>query len=153
MTDNLPQYLPSLGRLLGFASGSCSALSQQKLEPYGLKLTQWVLLTALWQNDGLNIGELATYYRSNKMVLTRTLGRMEENGLITRSIDPRDKRIVRVLLTAKAKELSHLVDFHEDINQFLLQGFSLEEQETLMTLLERVIINARNSSGQESEKK
>ena len=153
MTDISPPYLPSLGRLLGFASDHCTALSMRKLEPHGLKLVHWVLLTALWRNDGMTTGELAGYYRSSNMVLTRVLGQMENNGLITRSTDPDDRRIVRIFLTEKARQLSHLVDFYQEINQMLLMGFTPQEQNTFINLLERVIINTRNSSGQESEKK
>ncbi len=36
--------------------------------------------------------------------LTRTLKSMEENGLIERVSDPKDKRMVRVLLTEKGKK-------------------------------------------------
>jgi DNA-binding MarR family transcriptional regulator len=104
-----------------------------------------VLLTALWRQDGMTVGELAGYYRKSDMVLTRILDRMVEAGLIERKPDSNDRRVVRVFLTGKAVELSHLLDFYKSINSALLKGFSEEEQATLFELLERVIVNSREA--------
>jgi DNA-binding MarR family transcriptional regulator len=149
MTDNSPEYLPSLGRVLGFAAHGCSALSKRELAHHGLTLAHWVLLTALWRQDGMTVGELARYYKSDNTVLTRTLDRMAERGLIERRPDPEDRRAVRVHLTEEAKGLSHLVDFYKDINQALLEGFSEQEQHLLFALLERVIANTGEALGAE----
>jgi len=141
MTDKNLAYLPSIGRLLGFAERRCSALSERELAPHGLTLTHWVILTALWRDDGLTIGELARYARSTNAVLTRTLDRMTDRGLVIRQADSRDRRVIRVVLTPKARSLAHLIDFYKQINQVLLDGFSRKEQQTLVALLERVIAN------------
>ncbi len=145
MTDNSPKYLPSLGRVLGFAAHGCSVLSERELGKHGLTLAHWVLLTALWRQDGMTIGELASYYKSDNTVLTRTLNRMTKRGLIERSPDPEDRRVIRVHLTEEAHELSHLVDFYKDINQALLKGFSEKEQRQLFEFLERVIANTNQA--------
>ena len=153
MTDKSPEYLPSLGRVLGFATRGCSALSERELAQHGLTLAHWVLLTALWRQDGMTIGELARYYKSDDTVLTRTLDRMAKHALIERRPDPEDRRIVRVYLTEKAKKLSHLIDFYKDINHALLKGFSKKEQQQLFALLERVIANTGEASGVEQQPK
>lgn len=145
MTDKIPEYLPSLGRLLVFAERGCSVLSDRELARHGLTRSQWVLLTALWRQDGMTVGELASYYRQGNMVLTRTLDRAEEAGLVRRGPDPNDRRVVKVFLTGKAKELSHVLDLYKDINKTLLKGFTSEEKATLFGLLERVIANSREA--------
>ena len=145
MTNKVPEYLPAFGRLLNFAARSVSALSEQELAPHGVSLVHWVILTALWRHDGMTIGELARYYKADNAVLTRTLDRMTNRGLVRREADPKDRRVVRVRLTKKAKELSHLVDYYKDINRTLLKGFSKQERHALFALLERVIANSEEA--------
>lgn len=151
MKAKIPDYLPSLGRLLEFAARNVHALSEQRLAPHGLTLAQWVVLTALWRHDRMTVGELARYYRSSNVVLTRTLDRMSDRSLIEREADPRDRRVVRVKLTEKARGLSHLVDFYKDINQTIVQGLSAQEQATLIHLLERVNLNSEAALNPENE--
>lgn len=142
MTNKCPKYLPSLGRLLNFAAQGSSSLSGRKLDPHGMSLAHWVILSALWRQDGLTVGELVQYYRSKDVVLTRTLDRMVERGFVQRELDPSDRRVIRIRLTRKGKDLSHLLAFYQEINDLLLKGFSTQERDTLYSLLERVIVNA-----------
>ncbi len=150
MADKSLEYLPSLGRLLGFAERGCSELSDRNLAREGLTRPQWVLLTALWRRDGLTVGELGEYYRHGSTVMTKILDRMVEKGLVERGPDPDDRRVVRIFLTEKTKKLSHLLDFFRDINDVLLRGFTEKEKDALFALLERVIANSREALEGES---
>lgn len=142
MTNKTPPYLPSLGRLLAFADRKASALSDRELAEHGLTLAHWVVLTALWRNDGMSVGDLAAYTKSSYGVLSRTLDRMEARDLVERQTNPQDHRGVYIFLTDKAKGLAHLRTFYEQINMALLAGFSPEEEERLFGYLERIIANA-----------
>jgi DNA-binding MarR family transcriptional regulator len=135
-------YLPSLGRLLGFASKSCSDLAEKRLAQHDLTLQQWVLLTALWRRDGLTVGQLATYYRATEPSTSNLVGRMETKGLVRRELNPEDRRQVRVFLNDKGRSLAHLLGFYEEINEILLQGFTVDERKALVAMLERVLANA-----------
>ena len=142
---NAPPYLPSIGRLLGFANAATDTLSQKLLADHGLSLTQWIILTALWRTDGLTVGAVADYYRVNLPAASRALDRMEDAGLVERRPDPSSRRIVRAFLTDKAKGLSHLLTFYETVNAKLLTGFSAEEADQLVQLLERLTANAEQA--------
>ena len=141
----IPEYLPSIGRLVGFANTATDLLSQKLLAAHGLSLTQWVILTALWRTDGMTVGAIAEYYRVNVPAASRALDRMEEAGLVERRSDPSSRRIVRAFLTEKAKSLSHLLTFYRDINERLLAGFSEQEAEQLVDMLQRLQVNAQRS--------
>jgi DNA-binding MarR family transcriptional regulator len=142
MTQAIPSYLPSLGRLIGHALRATSSLSEQRLRPHGITLAHWVILTALWRQDEMTVGQLARYSKSTDAVLSRTLDRMAQRGLVERLHDPGDRRVVRVRLTRKGKDLSHLLGFYHGINRTLMKGFSKDEKSTLFALLERVVANA-----------
>lgn len=140
--DPVVPYLPSVGRLLGFASKTCSELAEKRLAQHDLTLQQWVLLTALWRKDGLTVGRLAAYYRATEPSTSNLIGRMEAKGLVQRRLNPDDRRQVRVFLSDKARSLAHLLEFYQEINEALLQGFTSDERKAFVSMLERVMTNA-----------
>jgi DNA-binding MarR family transcriptional regulator len=133
----------ALGRYLNFASGASTAMCQDMLSEHGLTLAQWVILSALWRQDGMLISEIADYSGNNAPAASRIIDRMEEAGLVKREPSEDDKRVVRVYLTDHGRSFDHLSDFHERVNARLLKGLSERETETLFDLLERVDANAR----------
>ena len=144
-TEKAPPLPPSLGRMLNFATGATNRLCQNLLQPHGLMLAQWVVLSALWRRDGLPMSEIARYSGNNLPAASRIVDRMAENGLVRRAPDPANRRTVRVHLTEAGRALDHLANFHEEVNRRLLAGLNPEEARTLFDLLERVDANARKS--------
>ena len=138
---NVP-YLPSVGRLLGFASRATTLLSEQRLAAHDLTMQQWILLTALWRNDGMTNNQLAAYGRIKDPTASGLVDRMVAKGLVVRQRTSDDRRKVFVRLTDKGRALSHLLSFYEQINTVLLSGFSDEEKETLISMMDRLIANA-----------
>lgn len=149
--DGAPAYVPSLGRFLWFAAGATSALSQKMLDRHGLSLAHWIILTALWQKDGLLISEIAAFYRVKAPAASRIVDRMANRGLVERRRDPNDRRAARVYLTDKARGMAHLVDFYRDVNDRLLEGFTEEEAGHLIRMLERIAENANASLTQDDD--
>lgn len=137
-----PEYLDSIGRLVGFASRSIGALTGQLLAEHGLTVPQWIVLSALWREDGLTVSQLAAYSKSTKPATSRLLGRMEEEGLVQRRSPPDDRRTVRVWLTDDARALSDLLGIYEQVNERVFEGFSAADRRRTRRLLQRVIDNA-----------
>jgi len=137
---NVP-YLPSVGRLLGFASRATTLLSERRLAAHDLTIQQWILLTALWRNDGMTISQLAAYYRVKDPTASSLVDRMEAKGLVARQRSTEDRRKVIVCLTDKSRALSHLIGFYEQINDVLLAGFSDDEIAAFVSMIDRLIKN------------
>ncbi len=147
MATKKPLHRPrSLGQVLTFATAATGAMCQDMLARHDLTLAQWVILSALWRQDGMLISEIADYSGNNAPAASRIIDRMEEGSLVKRVQSPDDKRVVRVHLTDHGRSLSHLSDFHERVNARLLQGISASEAELLFDLLGRVDANARGGS-------
>jgi DNA-binding MarR family transcriptional regulator len=138
---------PSLGRALNFATAAANALCNARLAAHGLTLQQWVVLSALWQRDGLAVSEIAEYTGNAGPATSRILDRMVERGLVGRQADPRDRRATRIVLAPKGAALRHLRGFHEEINALLQTGLGADEAETLSRLLAHVEANARRLGG------
>lgn len=75
------------------------------LEPLGLTYPQYVVLLVLWETDGLSVGELGERLGLDSGTLTPLLKRLEAAGIVTRTRDPGDERVVRVALTPDGKRL------------------------------------------------
>ena len=134
-------YQPSIGRKLIYASKIAVELAEARLGQHDLSAKQWFLLTALWQRDGLTVGEIAAYHQAREPTVSKLVDRMELKGLVRRGPDPNDRRIVRVYMTEKAAALSSLIDFHTEFDEALLCCFSGEEIEQFAAMLERLTDN------------
>lgn len=145
MEINSLQAPPSLGRALNFAAGAATALSQQMLAPHDLSLAQWVILSALWKNDGLSVAHLAAYTGNNAPAISRILDRMEQKSLVQRRPSPADRRATHVFLCDGGEALRPLATFWQQVNSVLLDGFNDGERATLFALLARAEANARRS--------
>ena len=77
---------------------------------HGVRDGQQFLLMALWDEDGLAPGELARRLGLATPTVTRAAIRMEGAGLVTRHPDLDDRRLVRIHLTERGRELEHVLD-------------------------------------------
>lgn len=69
------------------------------LEALGLTYPQYLVLVALWGEDGQTVGQLGQALQLESNTLTPLLKRMETQGLVARARDSKDERQVRVSLT------------------------------------------------------
>lgn len=67
---------------------------------HGVRVGQHIILSALWDEDGLTPGEIARRIGVATPTIVNTASRMEEAGLVVRKPDPEDARLVRLYLTA-----------------------------------------------------
>lgn len=134
----------SLGQRLAFATAASTMMCQRLLQPYGLTLVQWIILSALWRRDGLLVTQLAEYSGNAAPATSRAVDRMVEKGLVVRERDEVDRRAVRVYLTPEGQAHDHLALFHETVNGALLHGFTASEAVALFAMLDRVEANARS---------
>ncbi len=106
---------------VGRVARKMSKVTREKVAPYGLTTTQFFLLTALYEEDGILITTLAGKVALDKATLTGMLDRLERDGLTERRADPDDRRGIRIYLTQKAEKLRHKLTelYHENNTMFL----------------------------------
>lgn len=81
------------------ASRATTAAYRHELEAVGLTYPQYLVMLALWEADGLTVGELGRRLQLDSGTLSPLLRRLDSNGLVTRSRPDRDARRVVVRLT------------------------------------------------------
>ncbi|MBM7458727.1 MarR family winged helix-turn-helix transcriptional regulator [Rhodococcus coprophilus] len=72
----------------------------------GLTRSQSLLLTTVARHETIGVRELAEFEGLNPTMCSRMVGKLEEAGLVTRSSDADDKRVVRIHITAAGARLS-----------------------------------------------
>ena len=100
------------------------------------------ILYVLWQEDGLPIIELSKRTGLAKTTLTSMLDRMDEKGFLERVTDHKDRSMLRIFLTAKAKVLSDQYNkVSDEMSQIFYKDFSDEEIVAFEKTLEKILNN------------
>ncbi len=87
------------------AARSVTGLYTPHLKPLGLTYTQYVTFLALWERDGVTVGELCRQLWLDNGTLSPLLKKLEEQGYLVRRRSEADDRVVVVTLTKKGRDL------------------------------------------------
>lgn len=85
-----------------------------RLAALGLTYPQYLVLLVLWEVSEATVKGLADSLRLDSATLTPLLKRMEKAGLVTRTRDTVDQRVVNIALTNKAREIQSSVSTIQD---------------------------------------
>ena len=80
-------------------------LLQDRLSETGVSVAQYLHLRVLWEVGGLTQVEISNRLGIEKASSTSTIDALEKQGLIERFRDDKDRRRVRVFLSASGKRL------------------------------------------------
>ena len=115
--------------LLAKAHQRAQGVLKSYLQSFGLTPMQCLFMEALWEEDGLSVGEIGRRIALDTATLAGVLDRMVVAGWVRRETDQTDGRVTRVYLTERAREaVSELTTAIETTNNELLSNFSLEEK-------------------------
>ena len=92
--------------LLARVSHVLSGEFHQQLRRRSVGVPVWRVLASLSGSKGETVTGLAEVCLLQQPTMTKLLDRMVRDGLVTRSQDARDRRVVRVALTAKGEALT-----------------------------------------------
>jgi DNA-binding MarR family transcriptional regulator len=87
------------------AAHAFNATYKPLLEPLGLTYPQYLVMLALWQEDGVTVSAIGARLGLDSGTLTPLLKRLEAVGLVSRLRDAADERQVRITLTAPGRAL------------------------------------------------
>ncbi len=128
---------------LAVASRTVNAVYRPLLEPLGLTHPQYLVLLALWDTDRRSLRSLSETLALDPGTLSPLVKRLEADGWVTRTRDPRDERVLRVALTTAGKALRKKAERVPPAVVAQL-GMSLADLERLREGLDRVIDAARS---------
>ena len=117
---------------------------QDRFRQNGIKMgaEEWAVLLLLWQEDGQTPGALAQRSVKDQTTLTRLLDGMVRKGLVNRTPDAKDRRRVRVNLTAKGQGMqATLVPLAAGLIEQSQRGISTDDLQTTRRVLQQMTDN------------
>lgn len=105
----MPNHPPPLDEQLCFALYGASLAVGRAYKPLldslGITYPQYLVLAALWEEDGLPVGAIADRLLLDPSTITPLLKRLEAAGFLTRGRNPDNERQVIVRLTAAGQAM------------------------------------------------
>ena len=137
----------SIGYLIGMTHRMQAQVLQEQIKDCGITMAQWYALVELWGGDGITQKELAARIVLAPATVTRTLDRMERDGLVRRERSEEDRRQVHVFLTKRAMDLLEILPPRVmAVGQASVQGIDDDDLETLRGLLRKIMDNISNTT-------
>ena len=137
-----PPTAEPIGRVLDSTAKLLSRAFDQQLVEAGGTRPGWLILLALKQQRHRTQQDLAGAVGIEGPTLTHHLDAMQKAGLIERTRDPDDRRIVRVELTDAGEKLfRQLAKAAMGFDQRLREGVTDEELDAVRGVLERLRAN------------
>jgi len=104
---------------------------------------QFFLLSELYTEEGLSQDELSQRVGVDKSNTSRALAKLEKFGLIQRKSDPKNHKVKKVYLRAKALDVrNEFRKVQQEWNAKLLKGFTKKEKAALIASLTKIADNA-----------
>jgi DNA-binding MarR family transcriptional regulator len=140
------QFQQSYGRNLGMAYTAVTRQLSKYLKEKNLPITpdQFRVLTQLWENDGCSQQELAKGSDRDRANVTRIIDILEREGLVARNNHETDRRIYRISLTPKGKDLeTEAAECAKLTLKDALDGIDEEDLATCMRVLKKTMDNLK----------
>lgn len=128
-----------LAELLTRASWRLRKYERKELAPFGLTFAQARALRVLVDSGTIRIGDLATVLEIVPRSATTRVDSLEDAGLVTRRIDPDDRRSILVAPTPRGQNLvARLAEQRRVGAETLFSALSARERSQLLGLLDSV---------------
>lgn len=134
----------SLAMSVFLASKSQERLAELEMKKQlGLTPSQWKIILALNISDGLTQKELADKIYVDGSTLVPILDKMEQNGLIERRADSKDRRINRIFLTSKSEStVDSIILIVLQLRKMIYRGLSEDQINSARKILDVMTNNS-----------
>lgn len=121
--------------------------ADEAMSRHGVRVGQHIVLSALWDQDGLTPGEIGRRLGAATPTIVNTATRMEEAGLVARRPDPADARLVRLHLTPHGLSVREPVrEARAALEQHATATLTAAERVHLHSALVKIIGQFQNES-------
>lgn len=116
------------------------------LDPLGLTYTQYIVMLALWERDALSVNQLGEILWLDSGTLTPLLKKLEGQGLIRRSRNAQDERMLIVEVTDPGWRLQEKAA-EVPLKMAGCLGISPDEGRLLHGLLHKIMESEKECAG------
>ena len=123
-------------REIGTLSRSIHSICDIKFKELKLQKGQFIYLTRICENPGINFIDLTRLLKVDKTSTTKAIQKLETEGYIERRKDIHDKRVIRLYPTEKGlKSYDDIIDEENKNMELCLKDFSEDEKDIVTKLI------------------
>ena len=131
--------------LIGVIHRCMRRFFESQMKKYDITPPQFEVLVILWKEDGLVLSELGRRLSRDGPTITGIIDRMEKKELLARKRNTRDRRVIQVYQTEKARQVKdNLMEMQKEAGMNITGGFSDQDIQTLEELLHKVLKNVED---------
>ncbi|QYZ79768.1 MarR family transcriptional regulator [Methanofollis formosanus] len=132
-----------LGALVSVIHRTHHIIIDERMKRYGLSSGQLFTLIHLAHQQGITQETLARRFHVDKATVARAVRRLEDAGYISRTVDPEDRRAVRIFLTENGEKIvPEIVRIDHEWEKEVCADLTDEEQTMVRTLLRTIAQNS-----------
>jgi DNA-binding MarR family transcriptional regulator len=129
--------------LISYAYRTIQKSFAKELAPYHIGWGHFAILVSLYEMEGRSQDSLALSRGFDKTMIAKSVVRLEEEGFVRRETDQDDKRVKRLYLTEKSRNLRQEMErIGYRLNEVLLRDFDAMESALAMKNLRKIALNA-----------
>lgn len=133
-----------MGYQINLLARLLATLLHREIVGHGVVPGQFAQLLALYDSDGQTPTELSRAVAIEPGTMTKTLQRMERDGLVARRRAPNDGRSVTIHLTQRAKDLEPILEEAAmRVNTRATRPLSTRQMDTFMRSLDQMVAQAQ----------
>ncbi|WP_195694854.1 MarR family winged helix-turn-helix transcriptional regulator [Priestia megaterium] len=126
-------------REIGMIARALDSISNIEFKEYDLTKGQYLYLVRICENPGIIQEKLAEMIKVDRTTAARAIKKLEMNGFIEKKDDLRNKKNKNLFPTEKGKNVYPFIKRENDYSdKVALEGFTLEETDTILKLVQRV---------------
>lgn len=111
----------------------------RRVRDMGLTRAQWLAVGTIRRHPGINQAELAEKLDIEPMTVGRTIDRLEKSGWIERRSDAADRRVKRLYLTTRVKDVVVRMRTQSlDMRSEVTAGLSKQDHQQLLRILKQM---------------
>jgi MarR family transcriptional regulator for hemolysin len=146
--SNMGNSMEPLGRDLVFTAKEIREAFEDVMERAGGSLGTWIVLNAINAEGIVSHSILASHAHVDGATITYHVDRAEKLGLVTREVDPEDRRVKRLSLTPEGERVyKELWEAARAFEAQVMTGITEAEQARLRRTLAKLRSNLAAPSG------
>jgi len=142
----MDQQTERIGPMMGKIHRAIRKELDNKFKRFGITPPQFEVLVLLWMENGLLLSELGRKLSRDGPTITGVVDRMEKKQLVKRVRDDKDRRAIKIVLTARGIRLKDkLMSLRNEIIDKTIGNFTPNETEQLEYLLTKIWNNLQDT--------
>ena len=121
--------------------------NQLKANGFDITLDQWLILNTIIENPTISQNEIAEKVFKDKASVARIIELLVQNGFLTRSIHPTNRRMFQLSITEKGNEtIEKLSCLVQVFRKNAVLGISPDVLKETQSIMKTIIANCKNAT-------